>query len=236
MLPHILLLFLKIFIFSKMIKSNRTRNRKIKEERDLVNNLFTLDHGTKSDTFIDSCNIRLQDNSNIPILTLDNLTPRLDPNLASSVHQPHSNSILSNISTVDNWSEKQSTDNNSSLVLDTTTLPNFDDGLAHWVVNHNVPMITVNSLLSLLRTHKCFSSLPKDSRTLLHTSSKFDYTPRVVELGLYYHFGIAKGIFQNYVTNENYFSLKIAVGVDGRTPSFKIKWKTILAYFSVNYN
>jgi len=31
---------------------------------------------------------------------------------------------------------------------------------------------------------------------------------------LYYHFGIAKGIFQNYVVNEDDFSIKISIGID----------------------
>ncbi|KAF0761989.1 DUF4806 domain-containing protein [Aphis craccivora] len=164
-----------IILFDTMIKSNRTRNRKLKEERDLVNNLFLLDQGIKSDT-----------------------------SLVNSSQAFHLNNKSQEI---DDAPKTQTIDNGNSLVLDThtTTLPNFDDGLAHWAVNHNIPMTTVNSLLLLLRTHKCFSPLPKDSRTL----SKYDYSLRSVEPSLYYHFGIAKGIFQNYVVNEDHFSIKI---------------------------
>lgn len=104
---------------------------------------------------------------------------------------------------------------NNSIARETFSILNFNDSLAGWAVNHNVSNNTVNSLLKLLKTHKCFSSLPKDSRTLLKTFSSSEYSLRTVEPGLYYHFGIAKGILQNYEFNEINTSIKIAVGIDG---------------------
>jgi len=76
-----------------MIKSNRTRNRKIKAERDLVNNLLVLDQGMESESFIDSSkssNFNTRQESYIPSRDLapENSTHGQCPNLALTVHQP----------------------------------------------------------------------------------------------------------------------------------------------------
>lgn len=47
--------------------------------------------------------------------------------------------------------------------------PSFRERLASCFVDNNLTHIQGNSLLSLLRTHPCFSNLPKDVRTLLNT-------------------------------------------------------------------
>jgi len=82
-----------------MIKSNRTRNRKIKEERDLVNNLFSLDQGIKSDTSLvnSSQSFRLNNKSQesyISVLTSEKSNLRKCPDLALTDHQPHPINVL----------------------------------------------------------------------------------------------------------------------------------------------
>lgn len=47
----------------------------------------------------------------------------------------------------------------------------IEDQLSIWAVSHNVNNVTVNDLLSILKTHQCFKNFPNDSRTLLKTSS-----------------------------------------------------------------
>lgn len=59
--------------------------------------------------------------------------------------------------------------------------------------NNNLTHVQSNNILSVLRTHTCFSSLPKDVRTLLKTSR----TPTVIskiDLGKYIHFSLGAGI------------------------------------------
>ncbi|KAF0712974.1 Uncharacterized protein FWK35_00038768, partial [Aphis craccivora] len=41
--------------------------------------------------------------------------------------------------------------------------------LADWSIQNKIPHTALNSLLLILRKHKCFSSLPKDAWTSLHT-------------------------------------------------------------------
>lgn len=79
-----------------------------------------------------------------------------------------------------------------------------------------------------------FPDLPKDSRTLLGTPKNKNNFIRTVEPGIYYHFGIAKGIIKNYdITSYNDVDfIQIAVGFDGLplSRSSKSQFWPILAY------
>lgn len=80
----------------------------------------------------------------------------------------------------------------------------FSEQLSAWATNGNISHTNLNQLLHILRQHTCFSTLPIDSRTLLHTPRK--YAIRTVPPGFYYHFGIEKGIVEtlnNYKMKEN---------------------------------
>ncbi|EZA50809.1 hypothetical protein X777_11058 [Ooceraea biroi] len=69
----------------------------------------------------------------------------------------------------------------------------FQDRLATCFVNNNLTHVQINNILSVLRTHTCFSSLPKDVRTLLKTPR----TPVVVskiDSGEYIHFSLEAAI------------------------------------------
>lgn len=65
----------------------------------------------------------------------------------------------------------------------------FREHLASCFVDNNLTHIQGNSILSVLRTHPCFSSLPKDVRTLLNTPRNSGIVYRV-EPGEYIHFDL----------------------------------------------
>ncbi|XP_076660386.1 uncharacterized protein LOC143363725 [Halictus rubicundus] len=65
----------------------------------------------------------------------------------------------------------------------------FRDRLASCFVDNNLTHTQGNNILSLLRTHSCFSSLPKDIRTLIGTPCTSVVTS-VVEPGEYVHFDV----------------------------------------------
>jgi len=67
--------------------------------------------------------------------------------------------------------------------------------LATCFVNNNLTHVQCNNILSVLRTHTCFSSLPKNVRTLLKTPR----TPAVVskvDPGNYIHFSLEAEIIK----------------------------------------
>ncbi|XP_026829622.1 uncharacterized protein LOC113562958 [Ooceraea biroi] len=85
-----------------------------------------------------------------------------------------------------------STDSTSSS-LSVIEDRSFQDRLATCFVNNNLTHVQINNILSVLRTHTCFSSLPKDVRTLLKTPR----TPVVVskiDSGEYIHFPLEAAI------------------------------------------
>lgn len=117
-------------------------------------------------------------------------------------------------------------------------LSNFKLLIRKWAAEFNIPLIALNGLLCILKSHKCFNSLPKDSRTLMHTKPIDNSCLYIVEPGTYYHFGITNSIsqnFSNYLLNNSNF-IDIVVGIDG-LPLFKSSPKQfwpILAYIRPN--
>lgn len=107
--------------------------------------------------------------------------------------------------------------------------------IAQWAVDFNISQIVLNKLLILLKQHKCFSFLPKDSMTIMHTKSVDSYNNfHTVEPGTYYHFGLLNGIKNNFSesTKSETDDICIVVGVDG-LPIFKSnpeQFRPILAY------
>lgn len=61
--------------------------------------------------------------------------------------------------------------------------------LASWAMQYNIPHNAVNGLLKGLKQHDCFDHLPVDCRTLLQTPTSGSKHIRVVEPGVYHHFG-----------------------------------------------
>ncbi|XP_011876846.1 PREDICTED: uncharacterized protein LOC105566980 [Vollenhovia emeryi] len=144
----------------------------------------------------------------------DSVTPEQPDNAASSIHGDDSSqtdkvsftddvaNYISNVTYTDNLDNdilSISNDNDSeystSSFLSTSNDETFQDRLAACFVNNNITHVQCNNILSVLRTHTCFSSLPKDVRTLLKTPR----TPVVVskvDPGKYIHFSLEAEIIK----------------------------------------
>lgn len=108
---------------------------------------------------------------------------------------------------------------NWNAVFDQISL--FRSLISEWAVSYNIPQNALNKLLKILKQHKCFETLPKDSRTVLNTNQISITNYRTVEPGKYYHFGILNGVKQNMISHlgENKI-VQLVVGIDG-LPIFK---------------
>lgn len=138
-------------------------------------------------------------------------------------------------------SNEDNTDNEDVTYLndDVDQLSLFSSLIAQWAVSFNISQNALNALLKLLKHHKCFETLPIDSRTILTSTNKL-YTSncRVVERGKYHHFGILNGIKQNIPDCFDYEIIQIVVRIDG-LPIFKSspeQFWPILAYIRPNNN
>ncbi|XP_076647790.1 uncharacterized protein LOC143356191 [Halictus rubicundus] len=105
----------------------------------------------------------------------------------------NSNESLLNIPTTSSFTHDSSS---TSLCDDvvwesagTVSEVSFRDRLASCFVDNNITHTQGNNILSLLRTHSCFSGLPKDIRTLISTARTSVITS-VVEPGEYVHFNV----------------------------------------------
>jgi len=120
----------------------------------------------------------------------------------------------------------------------TDNLSHFKFMIMNWAIKCNIPQIALNKLLFLLKKHKCFEALPKDSRTIMCKNIERPSEIQTVVPGNYYHFGILKGIEQNFtaecVKDDN--NIEIIIGIDG-LPLYKSNseqlWP-ILAYIRPN--
>eukprot|EP00102_Acyrthosiphon_pisum_P021225 XP_016658435.1 PREDICTED: uncharacterized protein LOC107883280 [Acyrthosiphon pisum] len=165
-------------------------------------------------------NIKSQFKSNDISLNIDILNTDEDEELYYS-----SDEVSSSETDEDEWNE---TDDNS---ID--NLSHFKFLIMNWAINCNVPQIALNKLLTLLKKHKCFEALPKDCRTIMSKNIERPSEIQTVVPGKYYHFGILKGIEQNFtecVKDDN--TIKIVIGIDG-LPLYKSSTEQlwpILAY------
>ncbi|CAI6372886.1 unnamed protein product [Macrosiphum euphorbiae] len=181
-----------------MIKSQRTKRRKIRNE------LIPFNHNpSENDPFINS------------ITTDDELTTReLLP--CQSIQN---NNILVLRPDVEPEIEPVRLSNDLPMPTSTTLPEIFEesvkikDFIASWAIQYKIPHNALNGLLSGLKKHECFQSLPLDARTVLCTPRQISNTIRIMNPGIYHHFGLASGI-KKYAP-ENLLELKIAVGIDG---------------------
>ncbi|CAI6370651.1 unnamed protein product [Macrosiphum euphorbiae] len=213
--------------------SSRTTRRRIQEE---VKNNFIITSDTSS-----LLDIIPELNSNFNISQIGDPLPELSAdylnvNNVDPINYNNSNSNLQldfNLSSSSIFESNGDCSSNESCT-DYDELSNFKLLIRKWAVEFNIPLIALNSLLCILKSHKCFNSLPKDSRTLMHTIPAIDHSRlHIVEPGTYYHFGITNGILQNIQKSPSDSGLiDIIVGVDG-LPLFKSSPKQfwpILAY------
>lgn len=215
--------------------SSRTTRRRIHEE---VKNNFIISSDTSSlfDIIPElSSNLNTsQIGDHSPELLADNLNVNnVEPLNSNSNSNLYLNFDLSSSSNLEsNW------DSSSNECTDFDELSNFKLLIRKWAVEFNIPLIALNGLLYILKSHKCFNSLPKDSRTLMHTIPAINHSYlHIVEPGTYYHFGITNGILQNIPKSLSDGShINIVIGVDG-LPLFKSSPKQfwpILAYLRPN--
>jgi len=208
-----------------MIKSSRTKRRKIKECLDMI--ISTTENHP-------------------PTSSCSNLVPPAD-NSVSSYDHPMGLMTFSSCDSILNVDSEPSNfiDPPANIIepfTDIEPLPvvDFKDDLASWAVEYKIPLNAVNGLLSVLKKHDCFSKLPKDSRTLLGTFQNKNYPIRTVEPGIYYHFGIAKGILKHYDVNsyKDVDFIQVAVGFDGLplSRSSKSQFWPILAYIRNSFS
>lgn len=66
--------------------------------------------------------------------------------------------------------------------------------LRNWIVTNGVKSCAVSDLLLHLKKYPCFSTLPKDARTLLHTPRNCNIID--VPPGKYCHFGLINNIME----------------------------------------
>lgn len=88
-----------------------------------------------------------------------------------------------------------SDDSSASFFNTTFTESSFRQRLASCFVDNNLTHTKYNNILSTLRTHSCFSALPKDARTLVSTPRKRVIVSSV-EPGEYIHFDLETEIIQ----------------------------------------
>jgi len=139
-----------------MIRSSRTKRRKIKECLDMIIS------ETESYLSISSC-------SNL-VLTVSNSI--------SYEHPMELMTFSSHDATLNVDSEPANCIDPPEIVSEPLNIikheplqieVDFKNDLASWAVEFKIPLNAVNGLLSVLNKHDCFSELPKDSRTLLGT-------------------------------------------------------------------
>lgn len=195
-----------------MIKSNRTKRRKRKQELDNILKIYSINH---SDIPIQS--ITFNENHVTRSTDYLNLSPTIACQTDSiQVERPCSHfseavamesSPLSSpdkISDIHEITERKSLVNNS-----------FKEDLGIWAIECNVPNITVNKLLNVMKKYETINTkdLPRDTRTLLATPQRPRINIRDVHPGHYYHFGLGAGILR-YATTDS-CEIKIAIGIDG---------------------
>ncbi|KAF0759468.1 Uncharacterized protein FWK35_00006114 [Aphis craccivora] len=88
---------------------------------------------------------------------------------------------------------------NWNAVFDQISL--FRSLISEWAVSYNILQNALNKLLKIHKQHKCFETLPKDSRTVLNTNQISISNYRTVKPGKYYHFGILNGVKQNMISH-----------------------------------
>jgi len=86
----------------------------------------------------------------------------------------------------ENWSEYDSDTVEEETQEEEDSEANLVQKLGLWASAHNITIVALSALLSVLRVHH--PSLPKHPKTLLKTPRQFNI--KTVEGGSYYHFGL----------------------------------------------
>lgn len=212
--------------------SQRTKRRRKREELDTYNYFSSSDNRYNNDVpaieennCFDNNNYSI-DGEKIPKLT--NFTSDIN----DLEHFNHEYNININYQ-LSNDSDSMSSNSTS----DNYVFNSIDIDIAQWALLYKIPHTALNGLLLILRKHQCFSKLPKDARTILHTKPIKKENIRDVQPGKYHHFGIATGILR-HLSHDNTLlpEIKIVIGIDGLpiSKSNSNQFYPILAYIRPN--
>jgi len=212
---------------SSIIKSQRSKRRKLNAELSLIQNICSNkicnEVIEKSPVLIDDLTDEIPSsptyiqqsiaNQNNPVL-LDTSAEHsscnstlFNENIRQSSFSVSSNDLSENIGNFLSISNEKVTHENA-----TSKGASF---INSWALKCNVPQITLNKLLKLMKEHEIINTknLPLDSRTLLNTPKSRNNRIRIVEPGHYYHFGLAQQI-QRFAPH-NMTEIKVVIGIDG---------------------
>ncbi|CAI6377285.1 unnamed protein product [Macrosiphum euphorbiae] len=219
--------------------SSRTKRRKIKEELDYFNPLSnTYNHRIIPQQLFLESNLLNEipiSNSNSPkcqdnisFTTVDRLPEELNESQHFDFFNYNIDSLQSSLPT-----DTPDTDDSNNLLSSTSFM--ISNELAQWAILYNISHISLNALLSILRKHECFITLPKSSKTLLQTKPISLENMGVVDPGKYYHFGLKNGIVRHLPYYNNCIleqELKLVIGIDGLPihKSSSLQFWPILAY------
>lgn len=155
-----------------------------------IRNTLRLNISYNSVIYEKSDNVALSNDINVVSSSYNNSSSSADKvplsDIANNITDINMDNNLS--LNYDNSEDSTSSSLNTSFIEET-----FQDRLTTCFVNNNLTHVQCNNILSVLRTHTCFSSLPKDIRTLLKTPR----TPAViskVDPGNYIHFSLESEI------------------------------------------
>lgn len=227
-----------------MIKSYRTKRRKIQNDLMLLNCSYESD-------------ISLTNNSHKIInqpLEINNLPDPLSSSISSDKslqsHVSVNNNILSDsllFENINKFVEPNKNFENITEVFTDTQTCNEDNKiplnikLRNWALECNVPHSTLNKLLYILNKEddpSLFQALPLDSRTLLNSGSSKTINIINIHPGKYYHFGLSEGIKRHLLKFKHNDEVKVIIGVDGLplSKSSGSQFWPILAYIYPHSN
>lgn len=194
-----------------MIKSKRTKRRKIKDEVDVIKDL----HSNESSGFVEI------EKSNDSTKSFEILkTTEIISDIPSSSVKSYNFTSTSNLDiteslpTILNHDEISTSNGNCFVQNDNNShSPNTLEFIANWAVKFSIPQNAVTGLLRGLKEHECFKNFPVDCRTLLKTPKQISLKIKTVKPGSYYHFGLSSGILRYAPTDLE--TIKIAIGIDG---------------------
>jgi hypothetical protein len=191
--------------------SSRTRRKIIQLENQdavLANNLFLapVDNSSSSPT-----NLNVPTNSSVHIdniveshVTLNHyfLKSNLFSDYRESINVPSSLSIV-----LSNFENPTKYFNNNSI----------ESELKERTVKCKIAQCHLNELLIILRKHKGFETLPKDSRTLLQIPKiNLGQIRSINPSGKYFHFGLTNYILKYFSNIEKIPNeIQLVIGIDG---------------------
>lgn len=197
-----------------MIKSNRSKRRKTKEELKTIYNIYS---NTNDNTYV------RENNDNIYSTNPESLQISLcETDNLSSLQLPSNNQHFNCIQQVTNYSStstNESINNISAVFLENSqNSHSFREELNSWAVQCNVSHATVDKLLKLMKQHKNINTtdLSLDSRTLLLKTPRtisINNNIRSVHPGQYSHFGLTAGILRYALPSLS--EIKISISIDG---------------------